>query len=135
MCFFKKRRARKEAKRQAKLEEQKAVETKKEPIKEEVKPVEKAVVKEEVKTTSTKEPVKKEAEKAAKYHVSQNKDEKSPNFKQWRVRKEGSQKTIKFFETQAEAIEFAEELANKAGSSVVIHKVDGSIRKQDYSKK
>ena len=39
-------------------------------------------------------------DKPAKYHVSQNKDDKNPNFKKWRVRKEGSTKTIKYFETQ-----------------------------------
>lgn len=73
--------------------------------------------------------------KVQKYHVSQNKDEDSDSFKKWRVRKEGSTKTIKFFDTQKEAIAFAEQLAESAGSSVVIHKVDGSIRKQDYTKK
>jgi uncharacterized protein YdaT len=78
---------------------------------------------------------KKTAPKIAKYHVSQNKDENSDSFKKWRVRKEGSTKTIKFFDTQKEAIEYAEQLAESAGSSVVIHKVDGSIRKQDYTKK
>ncbi|MGD9909870.1 MAG: DUF2188 domain-containing protein [Candidatus Izemoplasmatales bacterium] len=80
------------------------------------------------------EELKKTPVKNPKYHVSQNKDEKSPNFKKWRVRKEGSEKTIKFFDTQKDAIAFAEGLANAAGSSVVIHKVDGSIRKQDYTK-
>jgi hypothetical protein len=75
------------------------------------------------------------ASKIPKYHVSQNKDEKSDNFKKWRVRKEGSTKTIKFFNTQKEAIEYAESLAESAGSTVVIHKIDGSIRKQDYAKK
>lgn len=79
--------------------------------------------------TTKKEP------KPAKYHVSQNKDPKSDNHKDWRVRKEGSEKTIKFFSTQKEAIEYAESLAVTAGSSVVIHKLDGSIRKQSYSKK
>lgn len=74
-------------------------------------------------------------DKPAKYHVSQNKDEKNPNFKKWRVRKEGSTKTIKYLETQKEAIEYATNLAEKAGSTIVIHKVDGSIRKQDYTKK
>jgi len=74
-------------------------------------------------------------QKAIKYHVSQNKDDKNPQFKKWRVRKEGSTKTIKYFDTQKEAIDYAQELADKAGSSMVIHKVDGSIRKQDYSKK
>ena len=64
-----------------------------------------------------------------------NKDEQSTYFKKWRVRKEGSTKTIKYFDTQKEAIEYAQALAEKANTSVVIHKVDGSIRKQDYTKK
>ena len=130
------------------------VEDKKVEVKEEVKPVVKEEVKpaskEEVKPAVKKETTMKPQEenedetleqngtktpKIAKYHVSQNKDEGSENFKKWRVRKEGSTKTIKFFDTQKEAITFAEGLAESAGSSVVIHKVDGSIRKQDYKKK
>lgn len=74
-------------------------------------------------------------DKPARYHVSQNKDEKSPHFKKWRIRKEGSTKTIKFYETQKEAIDAASDLAEKAGTTIVIHKMDGTIRKQDYSKK
>lgn len=73
--------------------------------------------------------------KNPKYHISMNKDDQSPYFKKWRVRKEGSTKTIKYFDTQKEAITYATDLAEKANTSVVIHKVDGTIRKQDYSKK
>lgn len=73
--------------------------------------------------------------KNPKYHISMNKDDQSTYFKKWRVRKEGSTKTIKYFDTQKEAIAYATDLAEKANTSVVIHKVDGSIRKQDYSKK
>ncbi len=152
MCFFKKRRERKRALEREKkeqalkvVEEVKVVEPQpsqdkttpvevKEPkpveVKTEVKAEEKVEVKAEKPANDTPK-----AEKAAKYHVSQNKDEDSENFKKWRVRKEGSTKTIKFFDTQKEAIAFAEDLAEKAGSSIVIHKVDGSIRKQDYAKK
>ena len=135
---------------------EKKVEVKQEPkpvIKEETKPVvkeePKPSVKEEVKPVKEAPAKKPEAEledeveeknsaktpKIAKYHVSQNKDEDSEFFKKWRVRKEGSTKTIKFFDTQKDAIAFAEGLAESAGSTVVIHKVDGSIRKQDYTKK
>lgn len=70
-----------------------------------------------------------------KYHVSQNKKEGTAHLNEWRVRKEGSTKTIKFFKTQVEAIEYAKTLADNQDASIVIHKVDGSIRKQDYSKK
>ena len=119
--------------------------TEKKEVKVEPKPVQKEepkpVVKEEPEDleqddeekVDTKEKTK--VVKIPKYHVSQNKDEDSENFKKWRVRKEGSTKTIKFFDTQKEAIAFAEQLAESAGSSVVIHKMDGSIRKQDYTKK
>lgn len=131
MCFFRKRRKRKE---QEKEQELKNKSVKHDVVEEEKEEVQKV----EAKATNQKQEVK-PAEatntKAAKYHVSQNKDEKSEFFKQWRVRKQGSQKTIKYFNTQAEAIDFAQDLADKAGSSIVIHKLDGSIRKQDYTKK
>jgi len=97
------------------------------------KKVEPAPASQEIKPSETVKTEK--APKIQKYHVSQNKDENTENFKKWRVRKEGSEKTIKFFDTQKEAIDFAAGLAESAGSSVVIHKVDGSIRKQDYVKK
>jgi len=77
----------------------------------------------------------KEDTKNAKYHVSQNKNPRSDSYRKWRIRKEGSNKTIKYYETQREAIEYADDLAETAGTSVVIHKMDGSIRKQDYTKK
>jgi len=90
------------------------------------------------KETSNKEEEKDEpatTNKNVPYHVSQNKDKKSKFNGQWRVRKQGSSKTIKYFSTQAEAIKYAEELAESNDTSIVIHKRDGTIRKQDYSKK
>ncbi|BCR36498.1 DUF2188 domain-containing protein [Mariniplasma anaerobium] len=95
---------------------------KEEPVKVQPKEVKAAKAKEE--------PV--DDKKNKKYHVSQNKDARSDYYKKWRVRKEGSSKTIKYFETQAEAIEYAQDLADKNDSSIVIHKLDGSIRKQEY---
>lgn len=71
---------------------------------------------------------------ARDYHVSLNKDKDSENYNMWRVRKEQSDKTIKFFRTQKEAIDYAEDLAKESDSDVVIHKTDGSIRKQNYKK-
>lgn len=117
--------------------------------KEDEKPVveEKPVVKTQDKAAPKKASAPKEApaekeeksatdtDKVVKYHVSQNKDEKSEFKNQWRVRKQGSQKTIKYFKTQAEAIAYAETLAENNDTSIVIHKRDGSIRKQDYTKK
>ncbi|MCF7930222.1 MAG: DUF2188 domain-containing protein [Acholeplasmataceae bacterium] len=116
--------------------EQKTVAVKQEPIVEKKveAPIKKAPVVEKKVEAPAQDETKKEP-KPAKYHVSQNKDPKSDNHRNWRVRKEGSEKTIKFFSTQKEAIEYAESLAVTAGSSVVIHKLDGSIRKQSYTKK
>lgn len=82
------------------------------------------------------EPMKQEPqvkEKPRKYHVTYNRDSNSEHYKMWRVRKEHSDKTIKYFKTQKEAIVYAELLAQHAGSSVVVHKMDGTIRKQNYS--
>lgn len=71
--------------------------------------------------------------KIQKYHVSQNKDKDAEYYMKWRVRKDSSDKTIQYFDTQKLAIEFAQDLAKKHDTTVVIHKLDGSIRKQGYS--
>ncbi len=68
-----------------------------------------------------------------KYHVSQNKGKNTEFYKQWRVGQESSDKTIQFFDTQKQAIDYAQGLATQAKTTVVIHKLDGSIRKQDYA--
>ncbi len=154
MCFFRKKREEKKALQEEQLKMQQES-LKKEtivgerpapsPVVKEVK-VESVVVDEvkkvepkkvEGKKVEPKVEVKEELKvaedaKIKKYHVSQNKDAKSDFHKQWRVRKEGSSKTIKYFETQAEAIVFAQDLADKNNTSIVIHKLDGSIRKQEY---
>lgn len=137
MGLFKRWRAKRAAKKQLKAEqkaqqEEKATTTVKQPV-EQTKPEETKTAKAEPREENAAEPNVEEKARILKYHVSQNKDKKSSYFKQWRVRKEGSKKTIKYHNTQKEAIEHAEELAEKAGSSVVIHKVDGTIRKQNYN--
>jgi len=139
MWFFRKRRMRKLAEQeQKKLAEQETLEKEQKKLEPKEEVVKEEKVKQDVEEKE-EAPKKEKAEaktvKPPKYHVSQNKDEDSEHFKKWRVRKEGSTKTIKFFDTQKEAIAYAEELAESQGSSVVIHKVDGSIRKQDYTKK
>ena len=63
-----------------------------------------------------------------KYHVSLNKDGK------WQVKGEKAEKALKLFDTQKEAIAYAEEIADNQEGNIVIHKKDGKIRKQDYSK-
>lgn len=97
----------------------------------------KAASKPQAKKAAPKKVEKKKEEPKAKpvnqkYHISQNKDEKSEFYNQWRVRKSGSDKTIKFFKTQKEAIDYAKWLAKNADSDIVIHKTDGKIRKQKY---
>lgn len=73
-----------------------------------------------------------EPEKFA-YHITQVKNEKSEFYKMWRVRRSGSNKVIKHFKTQKEAIAEAKRYAEaNEGASIVIHRVDGKIRKQKY---
>jgi len=61
------------------------------------------------------------------YHVSK----RDNDGREWKVFIQGSDKVIKLFDTQAEALEYAQQLAaNKNdGSSVVLHGVNGKIRK------
>ena len=50
----------------------------------------------------------------------------------WQVKLGKGEKALKLFETQAEAIAYAKEKANNQDGSIVIHKKDGKIRKQNY---
>lgn len=111
---------------------EKPVEKVKPKVEKKAEPVKKVEEKPKTKEKLTAEEEKAKAQKPSKYHVSQNKDAKSDAYRKWRVRKEGSQKTIKYFDTQKEAIAFAEDLAESNNSSVVVHKLDGTIRKQNY---
>ncbi|TVP85931.1 MAG: DUF2188 domain-containing protein [Acholeplasmataceae bacterium] len=127
MCFFRKRKERKRQEREARLAAQSPPST--------TRPeTTKAVEIDKVKPSAPAADKQKNA-KPAKYHVSQNKNPRSETYRKWRVRKEGSDKTIKYFDTQKAAIAFAESLADSSGSSIVVHKLDGSIRKQHYDKK
>mgnify|MGYP001409746955 FL=1 len=137
--FFKRKKKKQEVVEETKVEKVLQQEVKEVPT-EKPKAVEKKVKVEETVEDDVSEDAEVDAKETKKqvtnkYHISQNKDEKSPRFKSWRVRKAGSNKTIKFFDTQAEAIKFAEGLAERNDGSIVIHKVDGTIRKQDYTKK
>lgn len=138
MWFFGKKRAKKKALQEEQLKMQQ--ESKKKgafvggkpaPAPVQTKKVEKKEQPKEVKPVKAKEEPA-DDKKNKKYHVSQNKDARSDYYKKWRVRKEGSSKTIKYLDTQAEAIDYAQDLADKNDSSIVIHKLDGSIRKQEY---
>ena len=74
--------------------------------------------------------VVKKASSKKVYHVSLRKDDGK-----WQVKYGGGKKAIKLFDTQAEAIKFAESRADSQDGYISIHKKDGKIRKQDYSKK
>ena len=97
----------------------------------EKKPVaEKKVV--EKKPAATEKPVENK-EKAAKpsavktYHISFRKD-----ANKWQVKATNSDKALRLFNTQAEAIEFARKTAENQDVSIVIHKETGAFRKQKY---
>ena len=84
------------------------------------------------KATKVSKPVKLDVEKKTTfkgtiYHVSKREN----NGREWKVFIEKSAKPIKIFDTQAEALKFAQDLTkNKAdGSYVVLHGLDGKIRK------
>ena len=61
------------------------------------------------------------------YHVSK----RDNDGREWKVFIQGSDKVIKLFDTQAEALEYAQSLAQNKndGSSVVLHGLNGKIRK------
>ena len=58
------------------------------------------------------------------YHVSKRKEDSK-----WKVFNAGSDKVIKLFATQAEALAFAKDLAKKNDGSVMLHGLDGKLRK------
>lgn len=64
-----------------------------------------------------------------KYHITQTADGK------WQVKGAKAERALKLFNTQKEAIDYAKNVAGNQEGNIVIHKTDGKIRKQDYSKK
>jgi len=74
-------------------------------------------------------PVQKKRKAPKQYHISLRVDNK------WQLKFGGSSKALKLFDTQKEAIEYAKPLAAKQKAALVIHRTDGKIRKQDYTKK
>lgn len=54
-----------------------------------------------------------------------------PNNGQWQVKRQGSEKATKNFETQKQAIDYARSIAVKQQSELVIHRRDGRIRDKD----
>ena len=61
------------------------------------------------------------------YHVSKREND----GREWKVFIQGSKKVIKLFSTQQEALDYAKNLCKNKndGSYVVLHGVDGKIRK------
>ena len=68
-----------------------------------------------------------EIKELGKYHVLYRKEDSK-----WYVKREGSDKTLRVLETQAEAIAWATIKALNQDTAIVIHKRDGKIRKQNY---
>lgn len=61
------------------------------------------------------------------YHVSK----RDNNGREWKVFIQGSTRVIKLFDTQAEALAYAKALCKNKndGSTVMLHGLDGKIRK------
>ncbi len=74
-----------------------------------------------------------EPEKAKKfsynkvYHISTRKSDGK-----WQVKAAGGAKALKLFDTQAQAIEFAKQVAGNQEAKIMIHKEDGSFRRLSY---
>ena len=67
------------------------------------------------------------AEPKVAYHVSK----RDNDGREWKVFIQGSDKVIKLFDTQEEALKYAKDLADNKndGSTVMLHGLDGKIRK------
>ncbi len=131
MFFWKKKNKEEEKK---KVEKEVVVETSEErkevPVKgsDTKKKTNKDTTKKETPVSEEKATEKKATNKV--YHVSLRKEDGK-----WQVKYGGGERAIKLFDTQAEAIEFAKKRAESQDGSISIHKKDGKIRKQNYSKK
>lgn len=97
-------------------------------VAEEVSDAEAESAVEETAVADRTEPVKEAKPRPVNYHVSLREDGR------WQVKKAKGERAIKLFATQAEAIAFAKERAERLDASVTIHKKDGKIRKQNYNK-
>lgn len=78
---------------------------------------------------ATAAPAAEKSTKAAPkvYHIAQRKEDLK-----WQVKAAGGNKALKLFNTQAEAIDYAKQVAGNQEARIVIHKVDGSFRKLTY---
>ena len=72
---------------------------------------------------------KEQKEQAKVYHIT-----KRAADGKWQIKFNKGVKAIKLFDTQAEAIEYAKQLADNQEASIMIHKEDGTFRKLRYDK-
>ena len=73
------------------------------------------------KVTNDKTPIKSSGKV---YHISQH-----PSTNKWQVKLAKGEKALKLFDTQAEAINYAKEIAANQGGSIRVHSREGKIRK------
>lgn len=118
-----------------------AKKVKKEPAPKKAAPIKKAEAKKEEKKPDTKkaEPAKKEDARKTQTILLQNEDgqtyakafhvSRRPELNKWQVKATGSDKALKLFNTQKEAIEYANQLAKNQNVSVRVHSKEGKIRK------
>ena len=115
-----------EPKKEEKKPAPKKEEPKKAPAKKAAAPAKKAEPKEdEARKTGTIILENEEGKAYAKaFHVS-----RRPDLNKWQVKATGSEKALKLFNTQKEAIEYANQLAKNQNVSVRVHSKEGKIRK------
>lgn len=80
-------------------------------------------------TKKTKSSSKKEKEEVEKdlprvYHISKRSEDNM-----WQVKFANGKRAVKLFKTQAEAMDYAKQLANSNGGSIRVHSLKGKIRK------
>lgn len=51
--------------------------------------------------------------------------------KGWSVKKSGSDRAIKNFDTKKEAVDYARNISRKQKTELIIHKKDGTIQRRD----
>ena len=112
-------------KAEPKKEEKKATPAKKAAPAKKAEPAKEEPKKEDARKTQTILLQNEEGSTYAKaFHVS-----RRPELNKWQVKATGSDKALKLFNTQKEAIEYAEQLAKNQNVSVRVHSKEGKIRK------
>lgn len=87
-----------------------------------------AASKSKTQPAANSEPVVESTQRGVKaYHISFR-----PEENRWQVKLGKGSRALKLFNTQEEAIDFAREMAKNQEGHIVIHKLDGKMRKQRY---